>query len=113
MKSAIDQDYRMDASSTATRTETPLRDIPQFLNQVPEGMIRAQGATSLQETLRNVPGVSYAAGEGGTQANQVFYLSFLWMLWDADRQTLGDKAVHSTVVHVPRGPVHAGPALTP
>ena len=74
VKSAIDQDYRMDASSTATRTETPLRDIPQFLNQVPEGMIRAQGATSLQETLRNVPGVSYAAGEGGTQANQVFYL---------------------------------------
>ena len=74
VKSAIDQDYRMDASSTATRTETPLRDIPQFLNQVPEGMIRAQGASTLQETLRNVPGVSYAAGEGGTQANQVFYL---------------------------------------
>src|SRR5688572_17411195 len=74
VKSAVDQDYKMDASSTATRTETPLRDIPQFLNQVPEGMIRSQGATSLQETLRNVPGVSYAAGEGGTQANQVFYL---------------------------------------
>ena len=74
VKSAIDQDYRMDASSTATRTETPLRDIPQFINTIPEGMIRAQGSTSLQETLRNVPGVSYAAGEGGTQANQVFYL---------------------------------------
>ena len=31
-------------------------------------------------------------------ANQVFYLSWLWMLWDTDKQTLGDKAVHSTVV---------------
>jgi catecholate siderophore receptor len=74
VKSAIDQDYKMDASSTATRTETPLRDIPQFINTVPEALLRAQNATSLQEALRNVPGVSYAAGEGGTQANQVFYL---------------------------------------
>jgi uncharacterized RDD family membrane protein YckC len=35
--------------------------------------------------------------------NQVFYLSYLWMLWDPDKQTLGDKAVHSTVVVVPKG----------
>lgn len=74
VKGAVDKDYRMDASTTATRTETPLRDIPQFINTVPEGLLRAQNATSLQEALRNVPGVSYAAAEGGTQANQVFYL---------------------------------------
>ncbi|MDF3044526.1 MAG: hypothetical protein K0R30_754 [Ornithinibacter sp.] len=35
--------------------------------------------------------------------NQVFYLAYLWMLWDPDKQTLGDKAVHSTVVVVPKG----------
>jgi catecholate siderophore receptor len=74
VKSALDRDYKMDASTTATKTETPLRDIPQFINTVPEALLRAQNATSLQEALRNVPGVSYAAGEGGTQANQVFYL---------------------------------------
>ena len=34
--------------------------------------------------------------------NQVIYLGWLWMLWDADRQTLGDKAVHSSVVVVPK-----------
>jgi uncharacterized RDD family membrane protein YckC len=34
--------------------------------------------------------------------NQVFYLGYLWMLWDTDRQTLGDKAVHSTVVVLPK-----------
>ena len=34
--------------------------------------------------------------------NQVFYLGWLWMLWDADKQTLGDKAVHSSVVVVPK-----------
>ena len=74
VKSSVDRDYKMDASTTATKTETPLRDIPQFLNTVSEGLLRAQNATSLSEALRNVPGVSYAAGEGGTQANQVFYL---------------------------------------
>jgi uncharacterized RDD family membrane protein YckC len=34
--------------------------------------------------------------------NQVFYLSYLWMLWDTDRQTVADKAVHSTVVVLPK-----------
>ena len=34
--------------------------------------------------------------------NQVIYLGWLWMLWDADKQTLGDKAVHSSVVVVPK-----------
>ena len=34
--------------------------------------------------------------------NQIFYLGWLWMLWDADKQTLGDKAVHSSVVVVPK-----------
>lgn len=34
--------------------------------------------------------------------NQVVYLSFLWMLWDPDKQTLADKAVHSAVIHVPQ-----------
>ncbi len=35
-------------------------------------------------------------------ANSIFYLSYLWMLWDADKQTLADKAVSSTVVTVPK-----------
>ena len=35
--------------------------------------------------------------------NQIFYLGWLWMLWDADKQTLGDKSVHSSVVVVPKG----------
>ena len=34
--------------------------------------------------------------------NQVFYLSYLWMLWDTDKVTLADKAVHSTVVVLPK-----------
>ena len=66
--------FRTEATSSATRTDTPLRDIPQFINTVPEALIRSQNATQLSDALRNVPGISYAAAEGGTQANQVFYL---------------------------------------
>ncbi len=35
--------------------------------------------------------------------NQVVYLSYLWMLWDTDKQTLADKVVSSTVIVVPKG----------
>lgn len=35
-------------------------------------------------------------------ANQVIYLSYLWMLWDDQKQTLGDKVAHSTVIRLPR-----------
>ena len=35
--------------------------------------------------------------------NSVIYLSYLWMLWDDNRQTLADKVVHSTVIKVPKG----------
>ena len=66
--------FRTDSTSTATRTDTPLRDIPQYINIVPQELIRSQGAVSLPDALRNVPGITYAAAEGGTQANQVFYL---------------------------------------
>ena len=34
--------------------------------------------------------------------NQIVYLSYLWMLWDDNKQTLADKVVHSTVITVPK-----------
>lgn len=66
--------FRTDSTSAATRTETPLRDIPQYVNTVPQELIRSQGAKSLVDALRNVPGITYAAAEGGTQASQLFYM---------------------------------------
>jgi catecholate siderophore receptor len=66
--------FRTDSTPSVTRTETPLRDIPQYVNIVPQELIRSQGAKSLPDALRNVPGITYAAAEGGTQASQVFYM---------------------------------------
>ena len=66
--------FRTETTTSATRTDTPLRDIPQFINSIPQSVIRSQNATTLTDALRNAPGISYAAAEGGTSANQVFYL---------------------------------------
>lgn len=67
------QGFKTDTTNI-NRTEMPLRDIPQFINTVPEPLIRQQAITSLQEALRNVPGVTFTAAEGGVSASQVFWL---------------------------------------
>jgi catecholate siderophore receptor len=69
-----DEGFKTEVIRGATRTDTPLRDIPQFVNVIPQEIIRSQQAASLTDALRNVPGITYGAAEGGTQANQVFFL---------------------------------------
>jgi len=44
----------------------PLRDTPQTVTVIPSSVYEAQGATSLRDVLRNTPGVTLTAGEGGT-----------------------------------------------
>lgn len=43
----------------------PLVDIPQTVTVIPEEVMKEQGASSLRDVLRNVPGISIQAGEGG------------------------------------------------
>ncbi len=46
----------------------PLRDIPQTITVIPKEVIEEQGATTLRDVLRNVPGLTMTAGEGGAPA---------------------------------------------
>jgi len=46
----------------------PLRDIPQTITVIPQNMIEKQAATTLRDVLRNVPGLTLTAGEGGAPA---------------------------------------------
>jgi catecholate siderophore receptor len=46
----------------------PLRDTPQTITIIPRTVIEEQGATTLRDVLRNVPGLTMTAGEGGTPA---------------------------------------------
>ncbi len=43
----------------------PLVDVPQTVTVIPEEVIKEQGASNLRDVLRNVPGISIQAGEGG------------------------------------------------
>jgi catecholate siderophore receptor len=46
----------------------PLRNVPQTISIIPKAVIEEQGATTLRDVLRNVPGLTVVAGEGGTPA---------------------------------------------
>lgn len=50
---------------TSKKYTVPIRDVPQTVTVLPQAVIREQGATSLRDVLRNVPGISMQAGEGG------------------------------------------------
>ncbi|MGF1569541.1 MAG: TonB-dependent siderophore receptor [Nodosilinea sp.] len=52
-----DEGYNPRSASTATRTDTPLRDIPQSIQVVPQQVLRDQNVTNINEALQNVPGV--------------------------------------------------------
>lgn len=46
----------------------PLLDTPQTVTIVPAELMQEQGVTTLRDALRNVPGISMQAGEGGVPA---------------------------------------------
>ncbi|MEH2082234.1 MAG: TonB-dependent siderophore receptor [Nostoc sp.] len=57
--------YNSSDASTATKTDTPLRDIPQSIQVIPATVIQDQGAVRLNEIVRNVSGVSTSNNDGG------------------------------------------------
>jgi catecholate siderophore receptor len=50
---------------SSPRYTAPLRDVPQTIAVIPRAVMEAQGATTLSDALRNVPGITLQAGEGG------------------------------------------------
>lgn len=48
-----------------------IKDTPQSINIVPLEVMQQQGVATLQDALRNVPGITLNAGEGGTHGDLV------------------------------------------
>ncbi|HEX7652285.1 MAG TPA: TonB-dependent siderophore receptor [Verrucomicrobiae bacterium] len=66
--------YKVDRLSGAKFTEA-LVDTPQTIVAIPKEVYNQQGAATLSEVLRNTPGISFAAGEGGSvAAGDSFYM---------------------------------------
>jgi catecholate siderophore receptor len=51
-------------SSTATKTDTPLRDVPQSVTVITREVIAQQSMRSIGDVVRYVPGIGIAQGEG-------------------------------------------------
>lgn len=72
---AKDKDgYVAATSASGTKTEMALRDVPQTINVVPAAVIRDQNAMSIQDIMKNIPGVGLSTGDG--QRDQVFIRGF-------------------------------------
>ncbi|ROH91901.1 TonB-dependent siderophore receptor [Stagnimonas aquatica] len=56
--------YKAEEISSPKYT-APLRDTPKSVTVIPSQLIQDVAATSLQEALRTVPGITFMAGEGG------------------------------------------------
>lgn len=56
--------YQAPTAATATKIEAPLRDVPQSIHVVPKALMQDQGARSLQDVLKAVPGVGLSNGDG-------------------------------------------------
>ena len=75
--------YKVDSSSTGTRTNTPLRDVPQSITVIPSDLIRDQSMQSMTDVIRYVPGVGTSQGENnrdtvvlrGTTSTSDFYVN--------------------------------------
>lgn len=57
--------YKTDSSASGKFT-APLVDTPKSVTIIPKELIEERNATSLDEVLRTVPGITLGAGEGGT-----------------------------------------------
>ena len=65
----VSEDVQVTANAlpvvTSPKFTAPLLDTPQTITVVSKAVIEAQGATTLRDVLRNVPGITMQAGEGG------------------------------------------------
>jgi len=60
--------YAITSTSTATKTNTLLRDVPQAISVVTKELVKDQSIRSLSDAVRYVPGVGVSQGEGNRDA---------------------------------------------
>jgi len=68
--------FKAETSSTGSKTEMALRDIPQSVSVVKKELIQSQNAFSLRDALKNVSGLTIAAGEGGRTGDSITLRGF-------------------------------------
>ena len=67
--------YLVGESGTG-RSTAPLINTPQTVTVVPQQIIREQASSTVMDALRNVPGITFRAGEGGAQGDVPYIRGF-------------------------------------
>lgn len=67
--------YQVNIPSLARYTQ-PLADTPQTINVIPKQLMQDEQITTTRDALRNVPGLSLAAGEAGSQGDNLTLRGF-------------------------------------
>ena len=70
------EDYYVPEASTATRTDTPLQDVPQSIQVIPQEVLEDAQVVRLEEVTDFVSGVQPVTGYGGLSSNEVFIRGF-------------------------------------
>ena len=94
-----DTGYRVPDASTATRTDTPLRDIPQSIQVVPQEVLRDRQVRNVNEALRNIPGGSQGNLSASRSANIRFNIRGFDAQFDTLRNGLKDPISYASGVN--------------
>lgn len=65
-----------DLAASTPKYAGPILNTPQSISVVPQQVMAQQGTTTLRDALRNVAGISLAAGEGGSQGDNLTIRGF-------------------------------------
>ena len=71
-----DEGYNPSSASTATRTDTPLQDIPQSIQVVPRQVIEDRNTATVIESVETVSGVIYNGGFADAPTGSVIIRGF-------------------------------------
>ena len=63
--------YNPGVTTVGGKQPAAIRDIPQQVTVIDRSVMEAQGANSIQDALRYVPGITFTAAEGGTIGNNI------------------------------------------
>jgi catecholate siderophore receptor len=83
------------STGLSTSITASVRDTPQVVNVVPQMLMQEQKVTSLEQALRDVPGITVSIGEGGTLAGDQFKIRGLDSNNDIYTDGLRDFGVYS------------------
>ena len=73
---SVDVTSGLPDSVSMQKFTSPLLDTPQSVSVVPQFLLQDEGVSTLRDSLRNVPGISLAAGESGAQGDNLTIRGF-------------------------------------